>query len=75
MSSADRFKGLNASSPTDENLQEEREMILSTLSGLDEITEDFKEKFSNVDREIVSIHRELKELKKDLEKKFKDLRD
>ena len=59
MSSADRYKGLNASSPTDENLQEEREMILSTLSGLNEITEDFKEKFSNVDREIVSIHREL----------------
>lgn len=59
MSTSDRLTGVNTSPPTDENRQEEREMIMSTLNGLNEINENFQEKFSNVDREIVSIHREL----------------
>lgn len=97
MSTRDRLASVNTSPPTDENRHEEREMITSTLNGLNEIAANFQEKFSNVDREIVSIHREinentqklqtttnenfdslfneLKELKKDLENKFKDLRE
>lgn len=59
MNGTDRVNGLNTSTPIEENRQKEREMIMSTLGGLDEITENFKGKFSNVDKEIVSIHREL----------------
>ena len=59
MNSTDRVNGLNTSTPIEENRQKEREMIMSTLDGLDEITENFQGKFSNVDKEIVSIHREL----------------
>ena len=85
MNSTDRVNGLNTSSPIEENRQEERKITISTLGGLDEKTENFQEKFSNVDKEFVNRGdmkehsekhiNELKELRRDLEKKFKDLRD
>lgn len=41
------------------NSQEEQEMKMSALFGLDEMSENFQDNFRNVDKEIVDIHREL----------------
>ncbi|KAJ7390558.1 hypothetical protein OS493_024596 [Desmophyllum pertusum] len=41
------------------NSEEEQEMKMSALFGLDEMSENFQDNFRNVDKEIVDIHREL----------------
>ena len=61
MKSTEQVKayGVNTSSPIEENHQEERKMLKATLGGLGQMTENFQERFLNVDKEIVSIHRAL----------------
>ena len=61
MKSTEQVKayGVNTSPTTEENRLEERKMLKATLGGLGQMTENFQERFLNVDREIVSIHRKL----------------